>query len=132
MFETWSEYIDLTMRQVNGEETKNAKKILLFLSRERHKECTRDEIRAHLNNALDDQTLEKKLKILKFGDLVTQGTNNFRYSGIPDDILDFIFRDLYQEEIDLVSPDIGSEIAKKVEALKSEKGEKSSLSAPCI
>ncbi len=114
IFKTWSEYIDLTMRQVNGEVSKNSKKILLFLCRERHKDCTRDEIRAHLKDALDDQTLEKKLKTLKFGDLVTQGTNNFRYSGIPDDILDFIFRDLYQEEIDNVSLDIGSELSDRV------------------
>ncbi len=121
IFETWSEYIDLTMRQVNGEETKNAKKILLFLSRERNKECTRDEIRAHLKNALDDHTLEKKLNILKFGDLVTQGTNNFRYSGIPDDILDFIFRELYQEEIDQVSPDIDSELVGRMKALRAPK-----------
>ncbi len=121
IFKTWAEYIDLTMKQVNGEETKNSKKILLYLSKERHKDCTRDEIRAHLKDALDDQSLERKLKTLKSGDLVTQGTNNFRYSGIPDDILDFIFRELYQEEIDQVSLDIGSELADKVEALESEK-----------
>ncbi len=121
IFKTWSEYIDLTMRQVNGKETKNSKKILLYLSKERYKDCTRDEIRAHLEGALDDHTLERKLKTLISGDLVTQGTNNFRYSGIPDDILDFIFRELYQEEIDQVSLDIGSELAKRVEALESEK-----------
>ncbi len=115
MFETWSEYIDLSIRLVNGEETKNAKKILLYLSKERHKECTRDEIRAHLGNTIDDQALERKLKTLISGDLITQGTNNFTYSGIPDDILDFIFRDLYQVEIDQVAPDIGSELTGKVE-----------------
>ncbi len=70
-----------------------------------------NESKAYLKGSLDDQTLEKKLKNLKSEDLVTLGTNNFRYSGIQDDILDFIFRELYQEEIDQVSLDIGSELS---------------------
>jgi len=51
---------------------------------------------------------------LVYGDLITQGSNNFRYCGIPDDILDLIFRDLYQEEIDDVRPNIALELTEKV------------------
>ncbi|MCP4346420.1 MAG: hypothetical protein GY795_12940, partial [Desulfobacterales bacterium] len=105
-------------REVNDT---HAKKILLFLSGERFRECTRDEIRDHLNGELNDRELEEKLRTLVNGDLAARTVSNFRYSGIPDDILDLIFRELYQEEIDQVRPDIGSELAAKVEKLEREK-----------
>ncbi|MDM8549286.1 hypothetical protein QUF72_04375 [Desulfobacterales bacterium HSG2] len=118
IFGTWSEYIDSTMKEVND---RHAKKILLFLSRERFRECTRDEIRDHLAGKLDDRQLEKRLSTLEYGDLVSRGSSNFRYCGIPDDILDLIFRDLYQEEIDRDRPDVESELAAKVRKLEREK-----------
>ncbi len=118
MFGTWSEYIDSTIKDVND---RYSKKILLFLSKERFRECTRDEIREHLGDELDDRQLEEKLKVLAYGDLVTRGTSNFRYSGIPDDMLDLIFRELYQEEIEQDRPDIGSELAAKVRKLEEDK-----------
>jgi len=70
---------------------------------------------------LSESELEKKLRILESGDLITQGSNNFRYSGIPDDILDLIFRTLYQEEIEQVKPDIAQELTNQVVALKKDK-----------
>lgn len=118
IFGTWSEYIDSTVKEVND---KYAKKILLFLSRERFRECTRDEIRDHLAGELDDRQLEERLRTLEYGNLVSKGSNNFRYCGIPDDILDLIFRDLYQEEIEKDRPNIGSELADKVRKLEKEK-----------
>jgi len=118
IFGTWAEYIYSTIQAVND---RYAKQILLFLSKERHKECTRTEISDHLKGELSDSTLEKKLRILESGDLITQGSNNFRYSGIPDDILDLIFRTLYQEEIEQVEPDIAQELTNQVIALKKDK-----------
>ncbi len=118
MFDTWSDYIDSTVREVNDT---YAKKILLFLSGERFRECTRDEIRDHLNGELNDRELEEKLRTLVHGDLVARTVSNFRYSGIPDDILDLIFRELYQEEIDRVRPDIGSELTARIRKLEKEK-----------
>ncbi len=85
------------------------KQILLFLSKERHKECTRTEISDHLGGKLSNDELEEKLCILKHGDLIAKGINNFRYSGIADDILDLLFRELYQEGIEQVKPDISKE-----------------------
>jgi hypothetical protein len=118
LFGTWSEYIYSTIKEVNDQ---YAKQILLFLSKERYKECTRLEIREHLGGKLDDRALEKKLRALEYGDLIAQGSNNFRYCGIPDDILDLIFRDLYQEEIDNVKPNIDNELTAKVAALEKDK-----------
>jgi hypothetical protein len=81
-----------------------------FLSKERHKECTRVEISNHLGGQLSNGELEEKLRVLEYGDLITKGVSNFRYSGIQDDILDLIFRELYQEEIEQVKPDISKEL----------------------
>jgi hypothetical protein len=113
LFGTWSEYIYSTIKAVND---RYAKKILLFLSRERQKECTRKEISDHMEGQLSDSELEEKLHALESGDLITQGSSNFRYRGIPDDILDFIFRDLYEEEIHGKKPNIAAELTASVNA----------------
>ncbi|MDM8559362.1 hypothetical protein [Candidatus Parabeggiatoa sp. HSG14] len=118
LFGTWSEYIFSTIKEVNDQ---YAKQILLYLSKERHKECTRTEISNHLEGKLSNGQLEEKLRTLEYGDLITKGVSNFRYSGIPDDILDLIFRELYQEEIEQVKPDISKELHDKVAALEKEK-----------
>ncbi|MDM8562118.1 hypothetical protein QUF54_02070 [Candidatus Marithioploca araucensis] len=118
LFGTWSEYIYSTIKAVND---RYAKQIVLFLSREREKECTRTEISDHLEGQLSDSELEEKLNALEYGDLITQGSSNFRYRGIPDDILDLIFRDLYEEEIHHKRPDITAELTAKIDsALKKE------------
>jgi hypothetical protein len=113
LFGTWSEYIYSTIKAVND---RYAKQILLFLSREREKECTRTEISEHLEGQLSESELEEKLNTLEYGDLITQGTSNFRYRGIPDNILDLIFRDLYEEEIHRKKPNIAAELTASVNA----------------
>ncbi|MCP4157075.1 MAG: hypothetical protein GY757_55695 [bacterium] len=117
IFGAWSEYILNTVDQVND---KFAKKILLYLSKERYQEHTRTEISAHLDDQLPESDLEEKLKTLLYGDLITRGSSAYRYCGIKDNILDLIFRLLYQEEIDLVEPDIGKELTAVIDELKKE------------
>jgi len=85
------------------------------LSRKRKRECTRKEISDHLKGKLLDSQLEEKLHALESGDLITQGSSNFRYRGIEDDILDLIFRSLYEEEIYQTKPDIAAELTASVE-----------------
>jgi len=113
LFGTWSEYISSTIKAVND---RYAKQILLFLSKKRENECTRKEISDHLEGQLLDSQLEEKLQALEYGDLITQGSSNFRYRGIPDDILDLIFRSLYEEEIHQTKPDIAAELTASVVA----------------
>jgi hypothetical protein len=48
---------------------------------------------------MSDQELEKKLKALVKADIIKQGTSNFRYRGVNDNIFDKVFRGVYQEEI---------------------------------
>ncbi len=75
-----------------------------------------------MGGKLEERDLEKKLRALQYGDLITKRSiSNFHYSGIADDILDLIFRQLYQEEIDQVKPDIAHELTAKVAALESDK-----------
>lgn len=69
LFGTWSEYIYSTIKEVNDQ---YAKKILLFLSKDRYKEYTRIDISKHLGGQLDDNALEKKLRALEYGDLITR------------------------------------------------------------
>ena len=75
----------------------------------------------YINNELSENELEEKLRALEYCDLITQGSSNFRYCGIPDDILDLIFRDLYQEEFNRQKPQIVDELTAKVATLEQEK-----------
>ncbi|RKZ73924.1 MAG: hypothetical protein DRR19_30540 [Candidatus Parabeggiatoa sp. nov. 1] len=119
LFGTWSEYIYSTIKEVNDQ---YAKKIMLFLSKDRYKEYTRIEISNHLGGKLSDSKLEKKLQALEYGDLITRpGLSHFRYCGIPDDILDLIFRSLYQEEIEHEKPNIENELQAKLKAIEKDK-----------
>jgi len=119
LFGTWSEYIDSTLNQVNDI---YGKKVLLYLSKERYKECTRTEIREHIGWPPEkDRELEKKLRTLEYGGLVTRSSSDFHYQGIPDDILDLIFRERYQYEIENVTPDMSDELAGKIKTLEQDK-----------
>ncbi|MBF0395941.1 MAG: hypothetical protein HQK78_04165 [Desulfobacterales bacterium] len=113
--QTWTEYIDSTLSTVNE---KNAKRILLFLSKERHRECTRKEINDYLKLNMDDTTLEKKLEALARGDLIERGNTYSHYKGIPDDILDKIFRQRYQYEIDQEIPNFNTEMTTQIHELE--------------
>ncbi len=119
LFKTWAEYIDTTIKKVNDV---YGKKILLYLSRERYQERTREEIRQHIQWPQDkDQELEKKLRTFEYGNLITRGHTDFHYQGIPDDVLDLIFRVRYQYEIDHADPDVPAELAAKIKALENDK-----------
>ena len=93
---TWMEYVSSAFRQVNG---KNAKTIVLYLCRHRDREVTRAELLEKLSLDIDDAELEKRLKALVKADIITQGSTDFRYRGVNDNIFDKVFRGVYQEEI---------------------------------
>ncbi len=116
LFDTWAEYINNTIDEVNDV---YGKQILLYLSQERHQERTRDEIRDSIKWPPEkDRELEQKLRTFRDGDLIQRGHTNFHYQGIPDDVLDLIFRTLYQFEIDHVEPDVPTELMAKITALE--------------
>jgi len=94
---SWMEYISRAFPQIND---RNAKNIVLHLTKHRDREFTRQEILDALKPEMSDSDLEKKLKALVKSDIISQGSNDFRYRGVNDNIFDKVFRGVYQEEID--------------------------------
>ena len=119
LHKTWIEYIDSTLHQVND---RDAKKILLMLSKERDKEFARDEILHKLGWSEDrEPELEKKLSQLIYGDLITEGSSAYHYKGIADDVLYLIFYHKYQYEIYHQKSNVYGELYKKIESLEKDK-----------
>ena len=98
---TWMEYVETAFHKVND---RHAKRIVLYLSKNRDREVTRQEILDDLNLPMDDRELEKKLKALARADIIDRGSTNFDYRGVPDNVFDKVFRGVYQKEIDSFDP----------------------------
>ena len=97
---TWMEYIHSAIDMVND---RNGKKIILYICKKG--ELTRTEIKKDLNLEVDDHELEKRLKAFVKADIIEQGTSNFIYQAVQDNIFDKVFRGVYQAEIDGFTPD---------------------------
>ena len=93
---SWMEYISRAFPQIND---RNAKNIVLHLSKHRDREFTRKELLEELKLEMTDSQLEKKLKALAKADIINQGQTNFDYHGVKDNIFDKVFRGVYQKEI---------------------------------
>ncbi len=93
---SWMEYIARAFPQIND---RNAKNIVLHLSKYRDREFTRKEILEELNLEMTDSDLEIKLKALVKSDIIGQGASNSRYRGVNDNIFDKVFRGVYEEDI---------------------------------
>jgi hypothetical protein len=93
---SWMEYIARAFPQIND---RNAKNIVLHLSKYRNREFTRKEILEELKLEMTDGELEKKLKALVKVDIISQGRTNFDYRGVGDNIFDKVFRGVYEKEI---------------------------------
>ncbi|KPA19102.1 hypothetical protein MHK_000673 [Candidatus Magnetomorum sp. HK-1] len=98
---TWMEYILTAIDRIND---KNGKKIVLYLCKHKGKEVTRDDIQKDLGLTITDGELEKRLKALVKSDIICQGTTNFDYQAVQDNIFDKVFRSVYQKEIDGFDP----------------------------
>ena len=94
---TWMEYVSSAFSKVND---KSAKQIVLYLSKNRNIEITREEIKNKILPEMNDNELEKKLKALVKCDIICQGQTNFDYHGVRDNIFDKVFRGVYQKEIE--------------------------------
>jgi len=112
LYLTWMEYINISIKKVNDT---YAKKILLILSQNRYKKMGRDEILDKLGWSEErDPELEEKLLALEYGGLIEGTSSNYHYQGIPDDVLDLIFRERYHYEIYKKKFDIKSELRQKI------------------
>ncbi|UCH95416.1 MAG: hypothetical protein JSV88_00840, partial [Candidatus Aminicenantes bacterium] len=93
---TWMEYVAHAFPQIND---RNAKNIVLHLSKYRDREFTREDILRELNLEMSDADLEIKLKALVKADIIMQGRTNYDYRGVKDNIFDKVFRGVYEKEI---------------------------------
>ena len=114
------EYILTTLDNVND---RHAKKIILFLTKNRNKEWSRQEIIEKCDLPYDDREAEEKLRMLVKGDLISEGSTSVRYKGMEDDIFYHLFRFRYEEEITNFSIKKTKEAlyqkhVKKIESLK--------------
>jgi len=113
---TWMEYALYAMDETNSI---NAKKMVLYLSKNRERDVTRREIKEKLNLEMTDFDLEKKLKILIKSDIIEQGRGNFYYQGVQDNIFDKVFRGVYADEIEALEPgDLANEYKALAEKLQ--------------
>src|SRR6056297_1276984 len=103
---TWMEYMLKTFNSVNKI---NSKRIMLYLFSQ-GKERTRDQIKKDLNLPYTDEELEKKLEVLIGGDLISHGISHFDYKITEDKTYEWVFRNMYQKEINHFVPDITKEI----------------------
>ncbi|MGE5343463.1 MAG: hypothetical protein ACM3SY_18495 [Candidatus Omnitrophota bacterium] len=99
---TWMTYVASAFSRVND---KNAKNIVLYLSKHRDREFTRKELLDDLPLDMTDVELEKRLKALVKADIIRQGSTNFDYRGVQDNIFDKVFRSVYQKEIEYFDPE---------------------------
>jgi hypothetical protein len=99
--ETWLEYILSAIDRINDS---NGKKIILYLCKHKEKMIPRDQIEKELNLGMSNGELEKRLKAFVKSDIIEQGTSDFRYQAVSDNIFEKVFRGIYQEEIDGFDP----------------------------
>src|SRR6056297_2150226 len=106
IYGTWMEYMYKTFQSVNKV---NSKRIMLYLFQE-GEERTRAQIKKALNLPYSDEELENRLEALVKGDLISHGKSHFDYKITEDKSYEWVFRNMYQKEIDHFVPDITKEI----------------------
>ncbi|MCP4152965.1 MAG: restriction endonuclease [bacterium] len=113
---TWMEYVKTAFSQVND---RNAKRIVLYLFKNKGREVNRKEILQDLNLDMSDTELEKKMEALAKADIIEQGQSNYDYRCVTDNIFDKVFRGVYQKEIEHFDiSDIKTEYLQAFEELK--------------
>jgi hypothetical protein len=101
--QSWMEYMAKAFPEIND---KNAKNVVLHLSKYRDREWTRAELREALNLEMPESDLEKKLKALVKTDIINQGQSNNDYRGVKESIFDKVFRGVYEKDIRNFSPGV--------------------------
>ena len=110
IYSTWMEYMFKIFKDVN--ET-NAKRIILYLFQQ-GRECTRSEIIRDLKLKESEQQVHDKLQALIKADLISQGGSFYRYAISHDKTYEWVFRGVFQEEIDHFVPDIQGEVLRQM------------------
>ncbi|MBT3388641.1 MAG: hypothetical protein HN417_11965 [Desulfobacula sp.] len=92
----WMEYFHAAIKDINN---KNAKNIVIYLSKNRERDVSIKEIQTKLHLEVTEIELEKRMKALLKSDIIEQGRSNFYYRGLQDNIFDKVFRGVYADDI---------------------------------
>ncbi len=118
MSRTWGEYIQLTLHKIND---RNAKNMLLFLSKNSDRYWTPKEIKDALDLDLSLNEIQKKLLILVEADVLEWGNSDIDFRGLQDGTLNLILRSRFEKEISGFEPDFKSESHIRIKQLEKEK-----------
>jgi hypothetical protein len=114
----WHEYLAYAFPKVNE---KYARKIVLYLARHDPEERTRKQIREDLGLEINEDELEIRLPKLVKADILAQGSSLYRYRGLGDHVFAMVFRRLYGEELEDMSPgEIEDAFKRKLASLRGE------------
>jgi hypothetical protein len=114
MFSTWEEYIEYTVAQVNN---RNAKNILLYLSKHHKRYFTPKELQEELKLDLEVNEIHRQLKTLKEADLIQRGVSDIDFQGLQDGTLNLVLRNLFEKEIKDAVPDMKREFTAEIAQL---------------
>lgn len=118
MSRTWGEYIQLTLQKVND---RNAKTLLLFLSKHSDRYWTPAELKDALGLDISVDDIHKKLLTLVEADVLEWGNADIDFRGLQDGTLNLILRNRFEKEIHSFEPDLKKEFHDQIEQLKKDK-----------
>jgi len=117
MSRTWAEYIVRTLERIND---KNAKKLLLHLSKHVDRYWTPRELKQALDLDLTEYEIQDRLISIAESDLLARGPSDLQFRGLNDGTLNLILRSRFEQEINEFIPDLRQEFSTKIAELQHE------------
>lgn len=117
MSRTWAEYIVGTLERIND---RNAKKLLLYLSKNADRYWTPRELKAALDLDLTEYEIQDRLILIAESDLLARGPSDLQFRGLNDGTLNLILRSRFEQEINEFLPDLRQEFSTKIAELQHE------------
>ena len=117
MSRTWAEYIVNTLERIND---RNAKKLLLYLSKNADRYWTPRELKEALHLDLTEYEIQDRLISITESDLLVRGPADIDFRGLHDGTLNLILRSRFEKEINNFVPDIRQEFVVKIAELQQE------------
>jgi len=99
---TWSEYLNYALSTVNNI---HAKRIVLYLCKNKNRRIPRYELKKELNLKMTDQDLEKKMNSLIMSDIINSGGSRYKYQAIQDNVFEKVFMAEFGGDIESFDPE---------------------------
>ena len=118
MSKTWAEYLHLTFKRINGQNTKN---LMLFLNKNHERNWTPKDLKKKLNLDLEVEDIYERLILLSEADVLLRHSSDYQFSGLKDGTLNLILRERFEEEIEGFEPNLKTEFQARLAALEADK-----------